>query len=83
MIGLIFFVMLCFTIWNIYSYLWKQVGLRSYPIVISYILLVLFSAVGMIYEFFMGFRCGKHDCFTHLLVSMMPEYRVFFLTERH
>ncbi len=55
----------------------------SYPLVFAYSILVLYGIMGVCYEIYMGFRCGQHDCFTHLLVSIMPEYRVYFYNEKH
>ena len=78
-----FLGMLCVTVYNMYAYLWKGLMFKSYPLLISYILLSLFGLLGIFYEIYMGFRCGKQDCFTHLLVSTMPEYRVYFMHEEH
>ena len=82
-LAICFLAMLCLTIYNIYAYLWKGVMLKSYPLIFSYVLLTLFSFMGVFYEIFMGFRCGEQDCFTHLLVSVMPEYRLYFAKEKH
>jgi len=79
----IFGGMLIFTLYNIYSYLWKAKMYGSWPLVFSYVVLLLFSSINTFYELYMGFRCGKHDCYTHLLVSIMPEYRVYFFSEQH
>ena len=70
--------MLILTCYNVYAYLLKGVIVKSYPLIFSYVLLTLFSLIGVFYEIFMGFRCGEQDCFTHLLVSVMPEYRLYF-----
>ena len=72
--GLAFGFMLAFACYTAYSYLWKRQMYGSYPLVFAYVNLVILSLMGLFYEFFMGFRCGHQDCFTHLLVSIMPEY---------
>ena len=82
-LALTFLALLIITIYNIYSYLWKGMMYQSYPLVFTYIVLVLFSVLGFIYEIYMGFRCGSTDCFTHLLVSIMPEYQIYFAEEKH
>lgn len=78
-----FAVLLGMACYNIYMYLWKGRLYTCYPLVIAYIFLVLFSVTGVVYEFFMGFACGKHDCFIHLLISITPQYRVYFYAEKH
>ena len=63
-LAICFLALLCFTIYTVYAYLWKGRIYKSYPLIFSYILLALFSMIGVFYELFMGFRCGKQDCFT-------------------
>ena len=82
-LSLVFTAMLILTAFIIYAYMWKRGAFRSYPVVFSYTLLVIFCSVNVVYELYMAFRCGKNDCFSHLLVSMMPEYRNYFFNEQH
>ena len=58
-LALCFLAMLCLTVYSLYIYLWKGMIFRSYPLIFSYVLLALFSFMGVFYEIFMGFRCGK------------------------
>ena len=81
--GLAFGFMLGLTCFTAYRFLYKRQMYGSYPLVFTYIILGVLSFMGVFYEFFMGFRCGDQDCFTHLLVSIMPEYRVYFFSEKH
>ena len=78
-----FMVMLGTCIVNIYAYLYKGGMASSYPLVLAYIVLTIFSLLGTVYELFMGFGCGNHDCFTHLLITIMPEYRLQRLEDVH
>ena len=82
-VAIVFLFLLGATVYNIYAYLWKSHMYSSYPLVLGYVLLTVYSAMGVVYELYMGFACGKNDCFTHLLVSIMPEYRVYFYSEKH
>ena len=83
LLALAFLGILIFSLYNIYQYLYKAHMYSSYPLVFAYSILVLYGIMGVCYEIYMGFRCGQQDCFTHLLVSIMPEYRVYFYNERH
>ena len=70
-----FLLLLGFSSYNIYSYLWKGKRYSSYPLVLGYINITLYSIICVLYELYMGFACGGQDCFTHYLISIMPEYR--------
>ena len=76
-----FLGLLILTIYNIYSYLWKGMMYQSYPLVFTYIVLVMFCVLGITYEIYMAFRCGSTDCVVHLLISIMPEYEIEFAQE--
>ena len=39
---------------------------------VTYILLVIFSGLSVGYEFYMGFACVEHDCMEKLLVNVTP-----------
>ena len=49
---------------------------------VSYILLVLFSAISFIYELYMVMACGEHDCIFNMLVDTSPQY-VSHFNEMH
>ena len=57
-LALMFLVILCMTIYNIYAYLYKARMYSSYPLVFAYSILVAYGTMGVFYELFMGFRCG-------------------------
>ena len=61
-----FITMLLGCAWNIYYYLLKHGMYKSFPLVISYILITLFSLNNLVYETYMGFGCGAQDCLVHL-----------------
>lgn len=82
-LAVFFTFLLVMAIYNIYTYLWKRRLYLCYPLVIGYVFLVLFSVTGAAYELYMGFACGNHDCFIHLLISITKEYRIYFFTEKH
>ena len=79
----IFLGMFILTVYNCYKYLYKRHMYSSYPLVFNYVCLFLFALMGVFYEMYMGFRCGNNDCFAHLLISVMPEYSVYFFSEEH
>lgn len=35
---------------------------KSVPILVTYVLLLIFAGLSFGYEFYMGFACGSHDC---------------------
>ena len=82
-LAVIFFIMLSLCAYNTYFYLYRAKMYRSYPLVFAYIVVALFSFMGIYYELFMGFHCGSQDCFTHLLITIMPEYSFERLREEH
>ena len=42
---------------------------KSFPLVISYILLFAFVLMNVFYQLFMGFGCGEEDCFLTIFAS--------------
>jgi len=57
---------------------------KSYPILVTYMILVLFSALEIAYEFYMGFACGEHDCFDFLIDAIQPIHsEVYHFNLRH
>lgn len=68
LIAFAFFILLGLALRNVWKYLIKGKMYKSYPILLSYILLVVYSALSVVYELYMGFGCGGHDCFDQLLV---------------
>ena len=79
-VALVFGYMLLLVIagYNIYYYLIKKRMYKSFSMTSSYSVLVLFSALSVFYEFWMGFTCGEHDCIIELMVNNSPEYREHF-----
>ena len=68
--GLIIFgylLMLILAINNTYQYIIKRKMYRSYPMLVSYILLLIFCSVTISYEFFMSVKCAEHDCMAHII----------------
>ena len=63
---------------NGWLYLIKGGMWRSYPLSMSYCLILLFCLLSIYYEFFMAVGCGDHDCLGHLLVNTGPEYTDHF-----
>ena len=57
-----YMVLLAIGVRNIWQYLYLQQMYKSYTILVSYILLVALCIAGTIYEYYMGFACGQHDC---------------------
>lgn len=41
---------------------------KSVPMLVTYILLILFSGFQVFYEFYMGFVCNEHDCLYDVLL---------------
>ena len=41
---------------------------KSVPMLVTYILLILFSGFQVFYEFYMGFVCDEHDCLYDVLM---------------
>ena len=67
-------VLLGLAIYNIWHYLYLQKMWKSYPMIVSYILLVLFSTISFIYELYMVLGCGERDCVYHMLTDTSPQY---------
>ena len=57
--ALCFLVMLGLCLFNVYFYLYKARMYASYPLVFSYVVLIVFGLFGTGYEFYMGFHCGE------------------------
>ena len=55
-------LLLILSINNTYQYVIKRKMYKSYPMLISYILLLIFCIVTISYEFFMTLKCTEHDC---------------------
>jgi len=64
-----YLMMLVFTCANIWNYLIKLQMYRSYHMTMAYLLLLLNSVCGIVYELFMGIHCGDHDCLSLFLVQ--------------
>ena len=62
-----FIFLLGLVIRGIWQYLILKKMYKSYPILVTYIILVFFSALEIGYEFYMGFACGEHDCLDSLI----------------
>ena len=45
---------------------------RSYPLVLSYLMLLAIAVIGIVYEVYMGFSCGPKDCFFNILIVYKP-----------
>ena len=58
---------------NVWQYLIKKKMYRSVPMLVTYILLLIFSGISAYYEFFMGFGCLEHDCMSELLINLNKE----------
>ena len=82
-LAVIFFLMMCLCGYNVYFYLYRAKMYRSYPLIFAYIIVAVFSFMGIFYELYMGFHCGGQDCFTHLLIAIMPEYSFERRNEEH
>lgn len=61
-LGFFYFLLFGLACSNVWQYLIKQKMYRSLPMLVSYILLLIFSGISVYYEFFMGFECWEHDC---------------------
>ena len=83
LLAIFYLVMMAFCIYNTWSYLYKARMYKSYPLMFLYIIIFLYSLHGIFYELFMGFHCGDQDCFTHLMVTIMPEYELLYREETH
>jgi len=64
--NLVLLIMACRNVW---VFLIKKRMYKSYPLTITYILLILFSSVEFLYNMFMMSNCGSHDCTVKLLMS--------------
>ena len=73
-----YMVLLGLAIFNVWHYLVLQKMWKSYPMLVSYVLLVLFSAISFIYELYMVLGCGERDCVYHMLVDTSPQYKDHF-----
>jgi len=60
-------LMLVLTCVNIWNYLIKRQMYKSYPLCVAYVLLLLISTTGVVYELVMGIYCGDNDCINDLL----------------
>ena len=69
-LGFFYLVLFAFSLNNVWQYLIKQKMYKSVPMLVSYILLIVFSGLSLGYEFFMGFACGSHDCMHELLTGV-------------
>lgn len=49
----------CMNVWN---YLYKKQMYKSFPMSMAYFILIIYSLIGIVYELFMNFFCGSHDC---------------------
>lgn len=75
-LAIMYLAMMAFCLFNSWSYLYRAGMYKSYPLFFAYVIIFLYSFAGIFYEFYMGFHCGEQDCFTHLMVSIMPEYEL-------
>lgn len=57
-----YFLLLILSINNIYKYVYRRKMYKSYPMLVSYILLFIFCCVTISYEFYMTLKCYEHDC---------------------
>ena len=60
-------IMLILAINNTYQYIIKRKMYKSYPMLVSYILLLIFCSVTIAYEFFMTLKCAEHDCTAYII----------------
>lgn len=67
-LGFFFFMLFGLAINNVWMYLIKQKMYKSVPMLVTYILLILFSGFQVFYEFYMGFACEEHDCLYEVLI---------------
>ena len=67
-LGFFFFMLFGLAINNVWMYLIKQKMYKSVPMLVTYILLILFSGFQVFYEFYMGFVCEEHDCLYDILL---------------
>ena len=67
-LGFFFFMLFGLAINNVWMYLIKQKMYKSVPMLVTYILLILFSGFQVFYEFYMGFVCEEHDCLYDVLL---------------
>ena len=63
----LYLILLGLSIYNTYQYVIKRKMYKSYPMLVSYILLLIFCCVTISYEFFMTLKCSEHDCIAHLI----------------
>ena len=41
---------------------------KSVPMIVTYVLLLIFAGLSVGYEFYMGFACEEHDCLYEVLI---------------
>ena len=66
-LGFFYFLLFGLAANNVWQYIIKQKMYKSVPMLVTYILLLIFASISIIYEFYMGFACGSHDCMEKLL----------------
>lgn len=62
-----YFILLILSAKNTYQYVIKRKMYKSYPMLVSYILLLIFCCITISYEFFMTLRCVPHDCMADMI----------------
>ena len=66
-----YFILLILSVNNTYKYVIQRKMYKSYPMLVSYILLLIFCCVTIAYEFFMTLKCAENDCMA--LIIMDPK----------
>ena len=67
---------------NMWRFLVKQRMYKSFPMLMTYCLVLVFAALSVFYEFYMGVSCGDHDCIDNVLVNTQQRFEEHF-NDRH
>ena len=68
MLAFSYVVMLVMACCNGWNYLIKKKMYKSFPISISYFILIIYSLLGIVFELYMSIGCSPHDCIAELYV---------------